>query len=159
MRKWIAVSVLVLVCVFVSACAPSVKQSPDDLKALVNSLGDQAEKAFLSGDVDVMLQFYTDDIISMPDGFPMVRGKADLRRMTKAIFSSGLKFKSLESTTTDVQCGGDYVYEVGTYRQAVVMPGESEATQSEGKYVTIWKKQPDGQLKIAVEIYNNNSSD
>ena len=158
MRKWIAVLVPVLICISVSACDPAARQSPEDLKAKVNGLGNQAEKAFLSGNIEAMMQFYSDDIISMPDGFPMVRGKADLRRTTEAILSSGLKFKSLESTTTDVQCGEGYVYEVGTYRQAIIMPGESEATESEGKYVTIWKRQPDGQLKIAVEIYNSNTS-
>ncbi len=121
-------------------------------------LGNQAEKAFLSGDVDAMLQYYSDDIISMPDGYPMVIGKTDLKQKTEAILSTGLKFESLESTLVDVQAEGEYVYEVGTFSQDVILPGMSEPMKSAGKYVTIWRRQPDGELKIVVEIYNSDTS-
>jgi ketosteroid isomerase-like protein len=104
-----------------------------------------------------MLQYYCDDVISMPNLHPMIRGKADLKRQTEAILASGLKFASLESTTVDVQGSGDLVYEVGTFRQAILIPGTKEPLEQNGKYVNIWRRQPNGKLAIAVEIYNSDA--
>ena len=133
------------------------REPEEDLKSIIDSLGNQAEQCFLSGDIDAMLQFYCDDIISMPNSHPMVKGKHDLKLKTEAILAMGLKFQSLESTTIEVQSGGDIVYEIGTFRQAIIMPGTREPLEQNGKYVNIWKRQPDGKLKIAVEIYNSDA--
>ena len=128
----------------------------EDLKTLVDSIGNEAEEAFLAGDIDKLLEYYCDDIVSMPNFYPMVKGKENLKNMMEAVRASGIKFKSLESTTLEVKGGGDFIYEVGTFRQSIFMPGAERAEDSTGKYVMIWKRQPDGKLKIAVEIYNSN---
>ena len=140
-----------------STCILIGREAKEDLKAIVEDMGDKAEQCFLSGDVDAMLQYYCDDVISMPNLHPMVRGKADLKRKTEAILASGLKFKSLESTTVEVQGSGDLVYEVGTFRQAILVPGAKEPLEQNGKYVSIWRRQPDGELRIAVEMYNSDT--
>lgn len=143
-------------CILLIACTPTERQLPMDLKARIEKLGDQAEEAFLAGDIDRTLGYYCDDVISMPNFYPMVRGKADLKRQMEAIAASGLRFESLESTTLEVRSGGEYVYEVGIFSQTVIMPNVNEPILSSGKYVTIWRRQPDESLKIAVEIYNSN---
>jgi ketosteroid isomerase-like protein len=140
-----------------SDCILVGREAKENLKAIVEDLGDKAEQCFLSGNVDAMLQYYCDDVISMPNLHPMIRGKADLKRQTEAILVSGLKFASLESTTVDVQGSGDLVYEVGTFRQAILIPGTKEPLEQNGKYVNIWRRQPNGKLAIAVEIYNSDT--
>lgn len=144
-------------CISMGACSHVERQAPHDIKTQVEDTGRKAEAAFMASDVEAMLQYYKDDVISMPQFYPMVRGKDDLRRKTEAILSTGIRFDSLESTVQDVKSDGRYVYEVGTFRQAVRMPNADEPIESAGKYVTIWERQPDGQLKIAVEIYNSDS--
>jgi ketosteroid isomerase-like protein len=104
------------------------------------------------------LKYYCDDVISMPNFHPMVRGKSDLKRMTRMIFASGMKFESLESTTLEVKVDGIFVYEIGTFKQAAVMPGAGEAVEQSGKYLTVWRKQPGGSLQIAVEMYNSDAA-
>jgi ketosteroid isomerase-like protein len=157
MKKWRMIFISGLALVFLGGCAHTDTQKDEDLKVRVETTGRKAEAAFLAGDVDAMLQYYTEDVISMPEFYPMVKGKEDLRRKTEAILSAGIRFKSLESTTLDVKIGGRYVYEIGTFRQAVILPGTNEPTESSGKYVTIWEKQKNGDLKIAVEIYNSDT--
>ncbi|MDD4892278.1 MAG: DUF4440 domain-containing protein [Phycisphaerae bacterium] len=138
-----------------STCILIGREAKEDLKAIVEDTGNKAEQCFLSGNVDAMLQYYCDDAISMPNLHPMVRGKADLKRKTEAILASGLKFASLESTTLDVQGSGDLDYEVGTFRQAILIPGVKLPLEQKGKYVNIWRRQPSGKLAIAVESYNS----
>ncbi|MEN6578510.1 MAG: DUF4440 domain-containing protein [Phycisphaerales bacterium] len=140
-----------------STCILIGREAKEDLKAIAEDTGNKAEQCFLSGNVDAMLQYYCDDVISMPNFHPMVRGKADLKRKTEAILASGLKFESLESTTVEVQGSGDLVYEVGTFRQAILIPGTEEPLEQNGKYITIWKRQPNGELRIAVEMYNSDT--
>jgi ketosteroid isomerase-like protein len=133
-------------------------ESEDDLKAKVDAIGNKAEECFLSGDIDAMLEYYCDDIISMPNLHPMVKGKSDLKLMTETVLNSGIKFNSLESTTIEAKSCGDFVYEVGVYSQVIIMPNLKEPIEQSGKYVTIWKKQPGEKLRIAVEIYNSDES-
>lgn len=159
MKKTLTLVLLVILCMVLESCAVSQEQTHNDLRRMVDLLSGQAEKAFLAGDIEAMLRYYCDDIISMPDDHPMIRGKADLKRTTEAILSTGMRFQSLESTTIEVQRAGEYVYEVGTFRQVVIMPGTTEPMKSVGKYLTIWRKQSNGELKIAVEMYNNDSSE
>jgi ketosteroid isomerase-like protein len=78
----------------------------DNLKVRVDAIGNKAEECFLAGDVNAMLRYYCDDVISMPNFHPMVRGKSDLKRKTEAILSTAIKFKSLESTTIETQSSG-----------------------------------------------------
>lgn len=158
MTKWWILPVSASLCILLSSCASMNAQTADALRVEVDTLGNQAEAAFLAGDVDAMLEFYTDDILSMPDGYPMLQGKDNLRIQTEAIMRAGLTFEYLESTTTEVKSDGRYVYEIGTFRQSVTMPGATEPTPSTGKYVTIWQRQPGGDLKIAVEIYNSDTA-
>mgnify|MGYP000585143447 CR=1 FL=1 len=157
MKKWKLIFISGFALIFLGGCAHTGTQKEEDLKVIVEAIGRKAEAAFLAGDVDTMLQYYTEDIISMPQSYPMVKGKEDLRRKTEAILSSGIRFKTLESTTLDVKNGGRYVYEIGIFRQAVILPGQNEPTESVGKYVTIWEQQSNGDLKIAVEIYNSDT--
>jgi ketosteroid isomerase-like protein len=154
MWKRISMVVPVIICIVVSVNALIGGESQEDLKAKVEAIGEKAEKAFIAGDVETMLQYYSDDIISMPQDHEMIRGKADLKKMTEAIIKSGVKFLSLESETLEVRSCGELIYEIGTYSQSVVMPNVPEPVTGYGKYLTVWEKQADGTLKIAVEIYN-----
>ena len=99
MREWIRIFMMGFLCFLLESCAVTNEQTQNELRATVDQLGSQAEKAFLSGDIQTMLQYYSDDIISMPNNHPMIRGKADLQRQTQAILATGMKFQRLESTT------------------------------------------------------------
>jgi ketosteroid isomerase-like protein len=157
MKKTILILILGVILLLQSTCILTGREAKEDLKAIVDDIGNKAEQCFLSGDVDALLQFYCDDVVSMPNFHPMVKGKVDLKRKTEAILATGMKFESLESTTLDAQGSGDMVYEIGTFRQTILMPGAQEPLEQNGKYVTIWKRQPDGKLRIAVEIYNSDT--
>ena len=151
----ILVSGLLIIIQIGCTCISNICEQ-EDLKTLVDSIGNKAEEAFLAGDIDKLLEYYCDDIISMPNFYPMVEGKENLKRMMEAIRAAGIEFKSLESTTVEAKGSGNLVYEVGTFRQTILMPGAEKSEDSTGKYVMIWRRQPDGKLKIAVEIYNSN---
>jgi ketosteroid isomerase-like protein len=155
--KNIVIVILGVILLLQSACLLLGREAKEGLRATVDDIGNKVEKCFLSGNIDAMLQYYCDDVISMPNFHPMIKGKADLKRQTEAILAMGMKFQLLESTPIDVHGSGDIVYEVGTFCQSILMPGVHEPLDQIGKYVNIWRRQPDGTFKIAVEIYNSDT--
>ena len=61
---------------------------------------------------------------------------------------------SWQSTKVEVSRSGDLAYSMGTYN--LLINGPKGATTSDlGKFVEVWKKQPDGKWKVAVDIYNS----
>ncbi len=155
--KNIIILFLGIILIMQTGCSHINSKPEQDLKSIVDSLGNQAEQCFLNGKIDDLLEFYCDDIISMPNTHPMIKGKQNLKKMTETVLTSGMKFLALESTTIDAQADGSLVYEIGTFRQSILLPGSQEPINQTGKYITIWKLQPDGKLKIAVEIYNSDT--
>ncbi len=157
MKKWTTFAMLALLLLQITGCTHSNQHTQENLKAEVERLGNRAEQAFLAGDIDTMLEYYDENIVSMPHGHPMIRGKHNLKLQTQAIIASPITFQSLTSTTQDVQDAGQYVYEIGTFTQTITLPPNPDPQTSDGKYLTIWKRRPDGSLKIAVEMYNTTS--
>jgi len=156
MRKTLGILMLGLLVILQSGCINQGGNMKGDLKTLVDEIGRQSEEAFLAGDVDKLLEYYCDDVVSMPNFHEMVKGKDNLRHMLEAIKLTGMKFESLDSITLEAHGSGNLVYEIGTFSQSVIMPGSDKPQKSEGKYLTVWRKESDGKLRIAVEIYNSN---
>jgi ketosteroid isomerase-like protein len=49
------------------------------------------------------------------------------------------------------------IAEIGTYKMSFTMEGMSGEMTDTGKYLTIWEQQPDGSLKIALEMWNTDN--
>ena len=51
--------------------------------------------------------------------------------------------------------GADLGYTIGTYHMQLP-DGDGNVVEIEGKYLSVWKRQPDGRWKIAVDMFNSN---
>jgi len=104
-------------------------------------------------DIEFILSFWTDDAIVIPPGLPNVIGKAALRQYVEAsmqIPGFGITWTSDEVTfSPDGQLA--YIFS----RNAVTMnaPDGAPAT-TEGRAVTIWRRESDGEWRCAVDIWN-----
>ena len=62
---------------------------------------------------------------------------------------------SLELTTAKVEVSsGDLAYSQGTYAVTATDPKTKKVIMEKGKYVEVYKKQPDGSWKIVEDINN-----
>jgi ketosteroid isomerase-like protein len=57
--------------------------------------------------------------------------------------------------TVEVSTSGDLGYTMGTYNLTLHDP-QGKAITDSGKYVTVWKKQPEGKWKVVADIFNSN---
>jgi uncharacterized protein (TIGR02246 family) len=101
-------------------------------------------------DATAIATLYTEDAKLLPPGSPMIQGRQNIQQFWKSFFDAGASDGRL--TTVEVNSTGDVAYEVGAFEAN--MPG---AGRSHGKYVVIWKRQPDGTIRMAVDIFNINT--
>ena len=102
-------------------------------------------------DVKALMAMYADDAVSMPDGEPMLTGKAAIQKKAEADFSK-TTYASIAFETLDVYAQDNVVTEVGKtmYKDA------AGKTTGGGKYMAVYEKR-DGKYLCIREIYNKDS--
>ena len=103
-------------------------------------------------DVKGLMAMYADDAVSMPDGEPMVSGKAAIQKKQEADFAKPSTYASVAFETLDVYAQANVVTEVGKtmYKDA------AGKTTGGGKYMAVYEKR-DGKYLCIREIYNKDS--
>lgn len=111
---------------------------------------------FMAGEVDRWLEIYDDDIVGLHNRLPAMEGKPALRGFANFV-SANLVVAQMSVTLTGLRQEGDLAYTWGTYRSRLLMretgepmPGHNE----NGKVLFVWKRQPDGSWKLAVDMGN-----
>jgi len=105
--------------------------------------------AYNRGDAAACAALYAEDAILMPPNQPMVRGKKALQE-----FMQGLIDKVGGTTTSQMMefgVEGDLAY------QRATVAFMSEKTTDVGKFVEIFRPQPDGSWKIHLCIWNSDN--
>jgi ketosteroid isomerase-like protein len=112
-----------------------------------------AQVASEGRDVDRILSYWTDDAVVLPPGLPPVAGKAALRQYVEGSMRvPGFRI-TWESKDVALSPDGHLAYMFS--RSAVTMDAPDGApTTSEGRAVTIWRMESDGEWRCAVDIWN-----
>ena len=145
MRRWLGCVVLAVVAVGCGSTV-NVAQEREALLALDREFSTTAK------DPNKFMTYFAPDASAYPPGMPIVTGTSAIRDlMTQMTSSPGF---SLEWTPmkAEVSAAGDIAYTTGTYKST--MAGVAET----GKYVSVWKKQPDGTWKVKEDFFNADSS-
>ena len=152
--------------VFVVACAPKGETTVNDSAATaaapvtdpaaarqaIDQANAKIADALQRADTAVMMAQYDNDAVVMMSGMPAWRGPAEIRKSGTELFQA-MKFSDVKFNTTDVDVGGDYAIETGTYEMTVTPKG-AKPMPDKGKYVVVWKKQADGSWKVYRDISN-----
>jgi ketosteroid isomerase-like protein len=91
----------------------------------------------------------------LPPGGAAIYGRAAIEPFWAGLLDAGLTDVHLD--TTEIVPFGDMAYAVGTYRLAV-RPEGAEGMVDKGKYVYIYKRQPDGSWKAIIDIFNSDGT-
>lgn len=134
------------------------KIDPAELKAAVDAASAGLVKATIADDWETVFSYYTDDALSMPNYDGMLEGKPAIVDYYRGLRANGVQFESMDFATRDLWACGDQAYETGTFEISLRVPGMMETVTDHGKYVTIWKKDTAGDLKIKAEIWNTDEN-
>jgi ketosteroid isomerase-like protein len=144
MRRHVCVLMLALAA---AGCARSVNMEQERNAALARD----RERAQSAKDPDKFMSYVAQDATVYAPGEPAAKGAATIR--TKFEEMSRAPGFSLTWTPdkADVAKSGDIAYTTGSYEMTTA--GGTE----KGKYVTVWKKQPDGSWKVTDDIFNSDA--
>ena len=137
--------------VLLLASLSAAKGSSDE--EAIRKLDADWSAAAQSKDVEKSVAVYAEDAVFLPNGAPIATGKTQIRDAWSHLMAlPGVELK-FAPTNIEVAKSNDMAYDVGTYQLKVNDPQGNPTTQI-GKYVVVWKKQPDKQWKVVADIFN-----
>ncbi len=152
MKPWrvflAVVPALVLAGIFLTVRGAEGKGGRDALLKAEAVFGADAASRGVEG----WLDHFAPDAAIFPPGQPVVTGLANIRaHYARTGFSpKGLTWKPQEAV---VAASGDLGYTFGTW-EAAGADAEGKPMVQTGKYLTVWRRQPDGTWKVAADIGN-----
>ena len=104
-------------------------------------------------DVDLILSYWTDDAVVYAPGLPPLVGKSALREYVEG--SMKIPGFRVSWTTTDVTLSDDGTLAYMFSRNKVEMNApDGTPVTTEGRAVTIWRRESKGEWRCAVDIWN-----
>ena len=112
-----------------------------------------AATASAGQDLDAILSYWTDDGVVIPPELPVVAGKAALRDYVEQSFRLPGFQITWSSDSVHFSPDGELAYLLGT--NAVSFNGpDGNRIDSQGRVVTIWRKEADGEWRCCVDVWN-----
>ena len=152
----------VVAAAFLAACsqapASSASMPETDMRPAAEKAIRETEagwnQAWAARDADKIASYWADDATLMMTNVAPIHGNADIRSGLKPMLEGsglGLKF---EADKVEVGRSGDIAYVQGHYEMHTTDPKSKKTMVEKGKYLTVYRKQPDGAWK-AIEDINN----
>jgi len=149
-RKFEAAILASVTGVFLSGCGETRQSQGAEVKALMDT-SRAWSSSVATGNVDKIVSYWTDDGVVMMPGEPLRRGKAQIRAYVAASLKTPGFSISWEPLEGAISPSGDLGYLIE--RDHLTFPdGHGGIIKRTGRGVTIWKKQPDGSWKDAIDI-------
>ena len=134
-----------------STACQTDKRAADE--AALRKLDDEWSRAAGSKDVEKTISYYSDDAILMLPNLPRLTGKESIRTLWKEMFASQTFSGGWKTTKVEVARSGDLAYVTGDYEFNETDSGRSMTDT--GKYLQVWKKQPDGSWKCTAGMFSS----
>ncbi len=99
---------------------------------------------------------FTDDGAFLPPHAPRVDGPDNIQEFWAIVLGQPGFSIMWEPTSAHVSEGGDLGYTLGPYEMTVDDP-DGNPMSLVGKYLTVWRKQADGQWKVTADIFNEDA--
>jgi len=116
---------------------------------------DQAwASAAAAKDLERTVAYWTNDATLMPPDMAALKGKDAIRQYVAAGFQAPGFQVTWKAQEVVVAPGGKMAYEIGTNQFTIADPAGTTHT-SNGKAVTVWRKDPDGVWRCVVDIWNS----
>ncbi|MBW3671638.1 MAG: SgcJ/EcaC family oxidoreductase [Acidobacteria bacterium] len=139
--------------ILVAGCTTTAPD-PVDARAAIERNAAAWGDAVNRGDLDTLVDLYTQDALLMPPGSESLRGRTGVRQFAQGF--STYSPRDVALTVEEVEVCGDTAYEVGSYSMSLQPPGQNRFTDR-GKYIVVWKRGADGMWRIHRDIFNSNT--
>ncbi len=111
-----------------------------------------------AGDADRVAGTYAEDALLMPPNAPPIKGRAAIREFWNGLLQPYTVVITLG--TDQIEGRGDLAYVVGHYRLVTTPKAKGTPAQpaEDGKFLEVFKRQPDGSWRYVVDMYSPNAA-
>lgn len=106
--------------------------------------------------VDALLSGFADDVVFLPPEAPMVEGREAVRAFVSQYTKAPGFAIEWRPTKVEVSRSGDIGYTIGT-EEITVNDVDGKPVTTQGKYVTIWKKDEAGKWMVIADMFSTDS--
>jgi len=138
-----------------AGCSSLHPFDPDaESQRLLRRDAEWADVAAAGTDVDRIASYWSDDAVVIPEGQPIVEGKAAIRAFVEASLRiPGFRIHWVSEKVT-FSPDGKIAYMHG--RNTMTMrDAKGSLVSIPGRGITIWRLEPDGQWRCVVDIWND----
>ena len=111
-------------------------------------------KVFSAKDLDKSMAFMAPNGSVLPPNAPTATGQDAVRKAYAGMLALPDLHISWIPTMADASRSSDLGYTQGTYEMTFKDAGGKQVSDK-GKYVTVWKRQPDKSWKVVADIFNS----
>jgi ketosteroid isomerase-like protein len=122
------------------------------VRAAIDVANAQHQAAMLRQDAAAVAALYAEDVTS-PTATEIIRGRDAKRRQTEARFGDGTVVARYDSTDLVRPLGEGYALEIGRW-SATVADSAGRTATSQGRYLVVWRRDPDGAWRVLSDIGN-----
>jgi hypothetical protein len=112
-------------------------------KATAQRIHDELNKMEVAATVEGQDKYFSDQLVRMDAGRPIMRGKAAFSALQKTLRSDGFKVQAAKTTVIDAWEEGGRLYEYGTTDMAIRI-NQGGITDDPTNYFAIWRVNPAG---------------
>lgn len=109
-------------------------------------------KASQAKDAARHASYFAEDGSWYVEGHPKATGREAIQKLDQVLFKTQTEV-SWTTTKLAVSEAADYAYQAGAW-EMIDKDAKGKSTKTIGKFVTVWKKQPDGSWKVQEDIGN-----
>ena len=117
----------------------------NDLRA-IDAVNRRDVQFALANDAALMMSQWTDDVVLLQPGAPIMRGRAAIAEAFRSAESPEILDYVLD--VQEVKVLGDYAFQWGTYRYRIRPRKGGDTVSTNGKIMRILQRQSDGAWKI-----------
>lgn len=125
----------------------------DAVENLIARTGEEWANLWNQGKVDALTGLFADDAVYMPPHHAAIHGREAIREYLRNPISHHVA-TDLTYEVTFIKHSGDLAYDVGRYSM-MVPDAKGVRRLDRGKYLTVWRRQSDGQWRIAADTWSS----
>jgi ketosteroid isomerase-like protein len=139
------------VMILLSGCATTETVDKDSFRAAIEDIYEKSIVANRNKDVDLHLSLWDEEGIKMNPQKPLFVGKSVLGERKRQAYAKW-NYLSQDITIEDVQVDGNWGFVRGSAKATVAPVAGGDSVASEKKFLTIFKRQPDGSWKVYLDF-------
>ena len=139
-----------------TSCATMGTADAGQFASAVKSTWDAYGAALIAADADRWISLWDENGVQLPPESPAVNGKTAILQAVRGGLQE-VRFEKFTINLEETQVSGHLGFARGTYSYAATPKATGTTVSFQGKYLTIFKKQPDGSWKIYRDCFNSSS--